>query len=176
MTEATPARLTTADLPRAKDDLAEILHACVHAGASVGFILPFAPDDAAAYWTGKVFPAVRSGGAVLFAARRDGRIAGTVQLGIDLMPNQPHRADVAKLLVHPDHRRLGIARALMQALERDARARGKTLLVLDTRSGDPSQRLYESLGFQVAGEIPDYCRNPFRAEYEATTYLYKALT
>lgn len=164
-----------AGLNAALGDLADILHACVHGGASVGFILPFPPEEARAFWQGKVFPAVRTGSSVLFAARLDGRIAGTVQLGLALPPNQPHRADVAKLLVHPDAHRNGIGRALMQALETEARARGKQLLLLDTRAGDPSQRLYESLGFRLAGEVPGFCRHPFRDAYEPTAYLFKTL-
>lgn len=169
-------RLSASDLDPALPDLADILHACVCDGASVGFILPFAPDTARAFWSDKVFPAVRSGGTCLWAAYSDGKLAGTVQLGVDLPPNQPHRADVAKLLVHPDHRRKGLARHLMAALETEARRLGKQLLVLDTRSGDAALPLYQDLGFQIAGEIPGYCRNPFRETFEATTYMYKGLT
>ena len=92
------------------------------------------------------------------------------------MPNQPQRADVAKLLVHPEARRRGLGRALMQALEERARALGRTLLVLDTRSSDPSRLLYQSLGFEIAGEIPNYCRNPFEERFEPTTHMFKPLT
>ena len=97
------------------------------------------------------------------------------RLNDDLPPNQPHRADVAKLLVHPDARRNGMARALMEALETEARTLNKRLLVLDTRSGDPSQTLYENMGFAVAGSIPGYCLNPFDGQPEDTTNLYKSL-
>ena len=164
------------DLPAALDDLTDILHACVHAGASVGFILPFAPQDARAFWETRVFPAVRSGGTRLFLAQDGVRVVGTVQLGLALPPNQPHRADVAKMLVHPEARRRGIARGLLRALDAQARVLGRTLLVLDTRSGDPAQALYASEGFRVAGEIPGYCLNPFDRHLEATTYMYKPLT
>lgn len=156
-------------------DLSEILWACVTDGASVGFVLPFDHTAAAAFWNTRVFPSVRTGGTVMFVARIDAKVVGTVQLGLDLLPNQPHRADVAKMLVHPTCQRQGIGRALMQRQEDHARQLGKTLLVLDTRSGDAAQVLYQSLGFLVAGEIPGYCRNPSRDEYEPTTYLYKAL-
>lgn len=169
------ARLDAPDLDAAADDLAGILCACVHTGASVGFIQPFGLTEARAFWTSRVFPAVRAGGTTLFVARQAGRITGTVQLGHDLMPNQPHRADVAKMLVHPSARRAGIARALLERLETHARALGKTLLVLDTRSHSPAQVLYESTGFQVAGEIPGYCRHPDQDVFEPTTYLYKTL-
>lgn len=158
------------------DGLAEVLHACVHDGASVGFVLPFSKDEAHRFWTQKVLPQVMKGGTTLWVARSEGRIFGTVQLHHDLPPNQPHRADVAKLLVHPDARRNGMARALMDALEGEARTLNKRLLVLDTRSGDPSQMLYENMGFAVAGEIPGYCLNPFNGTPEATTYLFKSLT
>lgn len=176
MTEITISQMTSKTLERDLNDLTDILHACVHAGASVGFILPFNRDAAAQFWTDRVFPTLRSGGTVMFAAQAGNKIVGTVQLGLDLLPNQPHRADVAKLLVHPNHQRQGIARLLMARLETHARQLNKTLLVLDTRSGDTAQDLYTSLGFQVAGEIPGYCRNPFRDVYEATTYMYKPLS
>ncbi len=170
------AQLADVDLPAALPDLAEILHLTVQAGASVGFIQPFSSEDAAGFWQNKIFPAVRTGDSVLFAAYLGNRIRGTVQLGLGLPPNQPHRADVAKLLVHPSARRSGLARALMAALETEARLRGKRLLVLDTRSGDPSQRLYKNLGFQVAGEIPGFCRHPSEEIYEPTTYMFKHLS
>lgn len=170
------AKLADADLPTALPDLAEILHLTVQAGASVGFIQPFSPKDAAGFWQNKIYPAVRTGDSILFAAYLGNRIRGTVQLGLGLPPNQPHRADVAKLLVHPSARRSGLARALMAALETEARLRDKRLLVLDTRSGDPSQRLYENLGFQVAGEIPGFCRHPAEEIYEPTTYMFKHLS
>ncbi|MBE1285343.1 MAG: GNAT family N-acetyltransferase [Rhodobacteraceae bacterium] len=172
----TVERLEPDQQDQALADLTDILHTSVLGGASVGFILPFSPEAAASFWRDKVFPAVRSGGAHLFVLRDEDKIIGTVQLGLDLPPNQPHRADVAKLLVHPDHRRKGVARKLMLHLEAEARSLSKTLLVLDTRSGDPSQSLYASLGFQVAGEVPGFCRNPFEERFEPTTYMYKALT
>lgn len=169
-------QLFATDLQAALPDLTDILHQSVLAGASVGFILPFLPEEAEAFWRDQIFPSVSTGGVQLFVARSEGRIIGTVQLGLDLPPNQPHRADVRKLLVHPAFRRGGTGRALMQLLEARARELGKHLLLLDTRSGDPSQRLYESMGFQVAGEVPGFCRNPFSEVYEPTTYLYKPLT
>lgn len=168
-------QLDVAALNQQLGALSDILVQTVAAGASVGFIEPFGPQEAAAFWREQVLPAVQRGDRLLFGAFLGGALQGTVQLGIALPPNQPHRADVAKLLVHPAVRRAGLGRALMQAIEAEARRLGKTLLVLDTRSGDPSQRLYESLGFQVAGSIPGFCRNPSAETFEATTYLYKAL-
>ena len=153
-----------------------LLHACVHDGASVGFVLPFAATEACRFWNTSVLPSVASGGARLFVARDGARIVGSVVLGLDMMPNQSHRADVSKLLVHPDYRRKGIARHLMQALLEETSRHDRSLLVLDTRSGDPSQVLYASLGFQVAGQIPRFCRNPHGPALEPTTYMYLDLS
>ena len=163
------------DLPGALSDLTEILHRSVHAGASVGFILPFERETAEHFWFHAVFPNVRDEKSVLFLAIENDRVLGTVQLGLGMPQNQPHRADVMKLLVHPEARRRGVARQLMDTLETHARALGKTLLVLDTRSGDYAQPLYAAQGFDVAGEIPGYCKNPSTGQLEATTYMYKAL-
>ncbi|MBO9411928.1 MULTISPECIES: N-acetyltransferase [unclassified Ruegeria] len=168
-------RLTSSDLDGALDDLTGILHACVHDGASVGFILPFPPEQARAYWLNHVWSGVAGNELDLFAVRNAQHVLGTVQLIPAKMPNQPHRADVAKLLVHPNARRQGLGRALMAALEERAAQLGRNVLVLDTRSSDPSLRLYQSLGFQIAGEIPNYCRNPFDDRLEPTTFMYKNL-
>lgn len=166
-------RLTNDWFDNALNDLADILHGCVHTGASIGFVLPFSKDDSRAYWQNSVRPALRTGSLDLLVAYDGGRILGTVQLIPAQMPNQPHRADVAKLLVHRDARRRGLGRALMQALQTRAVELGKTLLVLDTRSSDPSGVLYQSMGFEIAGEIPNYCRNPFDDRLEPTTYMFK---
>src|SRR5579872_4814069 len=107
------------------DMLGAVLHACVHAGASVSFVLPFSHDDAKAFWRSKVLPAVQSGMCRVLVARGGGQILGTVQLDLGTPPNQPHRAEVRKLLVHPDARRRGIARALMSAIEESAREMGR---------------------------------------------------
>jgi GNAT superfamily N-acetyltransferase len=142
----------------ALDDLAEVLADCVAGGASVSFMAPFTRDDAAAYFRG-VVEEVASGKTVLLAARENGRIVGTVQLGLDTPPNQPHRGDVKKLLVHRAVRRRGIGAALMRGVEAEARARGRTLLVLDTASGD-AERVYQRGGWQRVGAIPDYALWP----------------
>ena len=155
--------------------LAEILHACVHHGASVGFILPFPLEAAEGYWRESVQPRVEAGTRVLLLAKLDDRIVGTVQLDTATMPNQVHRADVMKLLVHPAARRRGIARALMLAVEREAGARNRTLLTLDTGAEDSAEPLYLDLGYVRVGEIPGYSRAPNSEILEPTVILYKHL-
>jgi ribosomal protein S18 acetylase RimI-like enzyme len=154
--------------------LAILLHACVHGGASIGFVLPFSIVEAEAFWVEKVLPRMRSGALLMLTAWRNERILGSVQLDYDTMPNQPHRAEVRKLLVHPDFRRQGIAKALMAALERRAKQLGRSLLTLDTRTGDTAEPLYAALGYQTAGIIPGY-RDPFEDRLDATTLMYKVL-
>jgi ribosomal protein S18 acetylase RimI-like enzyme len=156
-------------------DLGALLHACVHAGASIGFILPLDQGEAEAFWAEKVLPGVRRGHVVCWLAEHRGRLAGTVQLDIGTPANQPHRAEVRKLLVHPHCRRLGIARSLMAALEAHAGRIGRRLLTLDTRTGDSAEPLYTSLGYRPVGTIPGYCLDPFTDALDATTIMYKQL-
>lgn len=156
--------------------LGAVLHACVHAGASVSFVLPFSQEQAAAWWRDRILPAVRSGDCRVLTARLHGSIAGTVQLDLDTPPNQPHRAEVRKLLVHPEARRLGIARALMSAAEDVALQAGRTLLTLDTLTGSTAEALYVSMGYIRAGVIPGYSLRPDTPELDAATFLYKPLT
>lgn len=155
--------------------LADILHGCVHGGASVGFILPFAPEDSAQWWRAKVLPAVAAGERRLLVARREGRILGTAQLDLDTPPNQRHRAEVCKVLVHPDARRQGLGRALMQAMEPIARAEGRSLLTLDTVAGSAAQPLYESLGYVLVGVLPGWARAAREDRLEGTAIMYKRL-
>ncbi|HEV7246523.1 MAG TPA: GNAT family N-acetyltransferase [Shinella sp.] len=154
-------------------ELAEVLSDCVTGGASVGFMAPYGPADALPFWDG-VAAAVGEDATLLFAAEREGRIVGTVQVGIRQMPNQPHRADVKKLLVMESERGRGLARALMTAAETEAARRGKTVLVLDTATGSPAETVYEKLGWQRAGVIPDYALYP-DGRYCATTFFYKRI-
>ena len=155
--------------------LGGLLHDCVQAGASVSFILPFSHSDAAAFWRDKVFPTVRAGTCRVLIARRDNQIVGTVQLDLATPPNQPHRGEIKKLLVHPSVRRGGIARALMLAIEDQARDAKRTLLTLDTAS-DAAERLYASLGYVRVGVIPHFSVRPDGRELEGTTVMYKELT
>lgn len=156
--------------PGEVSDLAEVLVACVAEGASLGFHAPLAPAVAHTWW--ESFPRE---GAILLVAERQGCIVGTVQLHDEESANGAHRGEVAKLLVHPAWRRQGIARALMTALETEARAAGKTLLHLDTREGDPSNDLYAASGYRVAGRIPGWARDA-AGNLSATVFWYKELT
>jgi ribosomal protein S18 acetylase RimI-like enzyme len=155
--------------PQELDDVTELLIACVAQGASLGFHAPLAADVARKWWAG--FP---RDGVMLLVAEHKGRIVGTVQLHSAESENGAHRGEVAKLLVHPEWRRQGIARALMMALENEARAAGKTLLVLDTREGDPSNDLYRALGYREAGRIPGWARDA-AGTVSATVFWYKPL-
>ncbi|HTS64039.1 MAG TPA: GNAT family N-acetyltransferase [Candidatus Acidoferrales bacterium] len=157
------------------DMLAAVLHAAVHAGASVSFILPFSREDARAFWERDVMPRVLAGTRRVLVARLAARVVGTVQLDFATPPNQRHRAEILKLLVHPDARRQGVGRALMIAAEALARADNRTLLTLDTRTGDLAEPLYLSLGFVRVGVIPNYARAPHSPVLEATTIMYKQL-
>lgn len=163
--------------PPAQDlqELAGVLHAAVHAGASVSFVLPFSLDDAASFWRQKVLPGVRDRLRFLLAARFEGEIVGTVQLIVDTPPNQPHRAEVSKLLVHPKARRRGVARALMAEIEAIAIREGRTLLTLDTRTGDSAEPLYVSMGYTRVGIIPGYSWDPERQKRDSTTVFYKEI-
>lgn len=170
---AGPGRAESVD--RDLDMLAGILHAVVHDGAGVSFIVPFSIDDARAFWAEKVLPEVRGGTRRVLLARSNGRIVGTVQFDIAVPPNQQHRAEVTKLLVHPDARRRGIARELMVALEALAQSEGRTLLTLDTWTGSVAERLYRSLGYTVVGVIPRYARGSLTPALEPATIMYKEL-
>jgi GNAT superfamily N-acetyltransferase len=139
--------------------LAGLLIACVEDGASVGFMAPLTPARAEAFWR-RVAADTAAGARALLVAEAAGRVVGTAQLALALPENQPHRADVAKVLTHPAARRRGIGAALMRAVEAEARAEGRTLLVLDTVSGSDADRLYARLGWTRAGEIPDYALWP----------------
>lgn len=164
-----------ADADSDLDMLADVLHAVVHDGAGVSFVVPFSIAESRAFWIERVLPGVRDGSCRVLVARTGGRLVGTVQLQFPWPPNQPHRAEVAKLLVHPDARRRGIARALMIAVERLAQAEGRTLLTLDTWTGGHAEALYRSLGYQVVGVIPRFARGSTTAALEPATFMYKEL-
>jgi GNAT superfamily N-acetyltransferase len=139
--------------------LAEVLVDCVAGGASVNFMASFTQSDGETFFA-RVAGEVAGGQTLLFAARVDGRILGTVQLGLDTPPNQPHRADIKKMLVHRAARRRGVGAALLAAAEQAAARRGRSVLVLDTVTGGDGERLYQRAGWTRVGEIPDYALFP----------------
>jgi len=166
---------TAAEVETRLGELASLLHACVEEGASINFIHPYSLEDARRFWVRKVLPRVGDDALTILVAEQDGRIVGSVQLDCDTPPNQVHRADIKKLLVHPDFQRRGIGRRLMTEIEKVAQRLGRSLLTLDTRSGDKGEPLYLSLGFIVAGIIPDYSRDARSDRLDAASFMYKPL-
>ncbi|MCF6369285.1 GNAT family N-acetyltransferase [Rhizobium halophilum] len=154
-------------------DLSEVLADCINGGASLGFMLPFSPDDAAAYWQ-EIAAQVEAGHIILALAEIDDKVVGTVQVGLATKPNQPHRGDLMKLLVHRCARGLGLSRRLMQAVEAEAARRGRTLLVLDTATGSEAEAIYPRFGWQRVGVIPDYALWPQGGLCD-TTVFYKRI-
>jgi GNAT superfamily N-acetyltransferase len=155
------------------DALADVLIDCVNGGASVSFMHPLTRDRAAAFWR-RVAQGVAAGERALLVAEDADGICGTVQLIVDLPENQPHRADLAKMLVHRRARRQGLGAALMRAAEATAREYGKTLLVLDAVTGGDAARLYARLGWVRVGDIPRYALMPDGA-FCSTTVFYRNL-
>ncbi len=149
--------------------LARVLVDCVAHGASVSFMNPYGQADAEAFFHG-IADKVAKAEVVLFAAFLDDRIVGTTQLGLDMPPNQPHRAEVRKMLVHHDGRRQGIAGAMLQRLEDEARALGRSLLILDT-SNDQAIRVYERAGWQRCGFVADYALWPDGGFCDSTFFV-----
>ena len=152
--------------------LADLLVDCVEGGASVSFMSPMSLDKAAAFWS-RVAAATASGERALLVAEEAGGIIGTAQLILDLPENQPHRADLSKMLVHRRARRRGVGAAILRAAEQVARELGKSLLVLDTASAD-AERLYTRLGWVRVGVVPDYALLPGGGLCD-TTFFYRRL-
>ena len=166
--------LDTAMAEAELDALADILHDSVAHGASVNFVQPFSMDSARAFWQ-RQLPALHEDKAVLLGARLDGVLVGTVMLGLDMAPNQQHRADVKKLLVHSSARRQGLGRQLMQAAEAEARRRGLTLLTLDTEHGSVAEPLYHALGYTLLGILPGYALAADGKALQPCAFFYKQL-
>jgi ribosomal protein S18 acetylase RimI-like enzyme len=150
------------------DELSDLLVKVVDDGASIGFLPPMERSEAKEFWQSVLKPEV-----ILFIAKMNNEIVGTVQLHLCTKPNGTHKADVAKLMTHPNYRRHGIGRSLMQKVEERAKKEERSLLVLDTREGDPSNLLYKSLGFTEVGRIPYFARSA-DGELQATVIYYKA--
>lgn len=161
--------LDAAAAASAERRLSEILVACVEAGASVSYLRPLAPEAARGFWR-KAASDVAGNRRLLLAAWLDGALVGTVQLDLDMPQNQPHRAELTKLLVDPAARRRGVARALLQRAEQAAQRLGRPLLVLDTRAGDVAEPLYRGLGWQEAGRIPRFALDADGTEQDAVIF------
>lgn len=149
------------------DELSQLLKEVVDLGASIGFLPPLSLVDARQYWEDVLEP-----GVILYVAFKDEQIAGTIQLHLSQKQNGLHRAEIAKLLTHPQYRSNGVARALLKEAENRAKAEGRSLLVLDTREGDPSNHLYRSSGYVEAGKIPFYCISE-NGQLDPTVIYYK---
>jgi acetyltransferase len=165
----------TADAIRTNElqDLCALVGDSVSGGASVGWVAVPSEREAAHYWC-SVADQVQSGANVVLVARSPSKVIGTVQLHLSARPNGAHRAEVARLLVHSSARRRGVGAALMRAIEEEALKRRVSLLVLDTRTGDPSQQLYEKIGYVLAGIIPNYARGT-TGTLEPTSIMYKEI-
>jgi ribosomal protein S18 acetylase RimI-like enzyme len=154
------------------DGLARLLIDCVEGGASVSFMHPLSHDKALAFWR-RVGEGVDNGQRALLIAEQGDCVIGSVQLILDLPENQPHRADLSKMLVHRRARRQGVGEALLRKAEDAARERGRTLLVLDTASSD-AERLYQRRGWERCGYVPDYALLPYGG-FCGTTFFYRRL-
>lgn len=168
------SRLDAAQAREAVPELAEVLLDCVAGGASVSFMAPLPRQQALDFWQGVAEGVARGERALLAARDAQGRIVGTVQLLLAQPDNQPHRADVAKMLVHRRARRRGLAQRLMAEIEAVARSCGKTVLVLDTVTGGDAERLYERAGWQRVGVVPNYALMPDGRPC-GTTFFHKQL-
>ena len=154
-------------------ELVQVLRDTVDAGASIGFLPPLSDEEARGYWANTIADVAR-GSRLLLVATQNEQVVGSVQLELATKPNALHRAEVQKLMVHTRARRQGIGQALMNAVEDAARAAGRTLLVLDTRQGDPAEQFYAQFGYTRVGSIPEYARSSSGA-FDATVIFYKLL-
>jgi acetyltransferase len=166
-------RLTPESTIKLFPKLASLLQDAVASGASIGFLPPLTYEDAVNYWQ-DVASALKTPYRILLVAEMDQEIIGTVQLDMASRPNGSHRAEISKLMVHTSQRGKGVAQALMDAIEAEAKLAGRITLILDTREGDPSERLYFKLGYTRAGVIPNYARST-DGTLHTTVFMYKLL-
>lgn len=168
--------LAATDLDRYIDDLVEIFYSTVNSNAAIGYLSPLSTDEATDFWIKNIKPSLISGERILFAASLGQLIVGVVQLIVQMPPNQPHRVELAKLMVHPEYRRKGLASMLVTEAETYAINAGKSLMTFDTRTGDSSENFYRSQGFKTAGIIPQFALDPDGKNYHGTTLMYKQLS
>lgn len=151
------------------EEFSMLLKRVVDEGASIGFLPPLQIEEAKTYWQTVIAP-----NTVLFAARASDQLIGTVQIELVKKSNGDHRAEIAKLMVHPEWRKNGIGCLLMKKAEERAKQENRSLLVLDTREGDPSNKLYQSLSYTEAGKIPQYAKSP-GGQFDTTVIYYKCI-
>lgn len=157
------------------NDLCVVLIDSVADGAAISFMATVTKAETEHFWLHDVRSAVECGNRHLFGAFVDGRLVGTVQLVIGMPPNQQHRAEISKMVDHPDRRRRGLGKALMNAALSAAKEAGKVIVTLDTRTGDVSEALYRGVGFEEAGVIPDFSYDPDGGKRHWTTFMYRYL-
>ncbi|HVE85735.1 MAG TPA: GNAT family N-acetyltransferase [Myxococcales bacterium] len=165
--------LDAAEVERRLSELAEVLVDVVDGGASVNFLRGFTAEAAEGFWRSQL-PALQAGTRRLLIAEAGGRLVGTVVVTFAHQPNQPHRAEISKMLVHRSCRRHGFGARLLSAAEATAERHGRTLLVLDTESGSAGERLYSRSGWVKIGEIPGYALSPDGVP-KAASFFYKQL-
>ncbi|MEU9133714.1 GNAT family N-acetyltransferase [Kitasatospora sp. NPDC048540] len=166
-------RLEAGELLESAGELGELLADAVAGGSSVGFLAPLAAEEAAGWWRG-LAAGVGDGSIALWAARDGGRLLGTVQLRLAPSPNSRHRAELAKLIVHSGARGRGLGRELLAHAEREAAGLGVSLLLLDTQTGSPAERLYAAAGWTRLGSVPRFAADP-AGTLRPTTFFHKSL-
>jgi GNAT superfamily N-acetyltransferase len=167
-------KLTAAEADAQQSELADVLVDAVAHGASVNFMTGFMHDEALAFWRGQI-DGVASGDRSLLVASDGRSIVGTVIVYFMQQPNQPHRAEIGKMLVHSSLRRQGLGRRLLEAAEAEALAAGRTLLMLDTETGSAGDKLYRACGWIEFGKVPGHAYRP-GGELATTTFFYKNLS
>lgn len=170
----TITHFTAGQLRAMLDQFVTMLKLTVDNGASIGWLPPISEDDATVYWH-TVAEQFEAGNKILIVAQQDEHIVGAVQLGLESRENGNHRAEVQKLMVHPDYRRQGIARQLMAEIDPAAKSANRSLLVLDVRKSDPAETLYQKMGYIHVGNIPAYARST-ETQFDDTAYYYKPLS
>lgn len=166
---------TAADILANLDQLSALLVDTVQNNGAVGFVVPITLADANRFWGNTILEQVERENRIMLVAFEGDQLAGTVQLIVSMPANQPHRAEVAKLMVHTRFRKLGIAHKLMAELEKMAMLKKRNMITLDTKTGDGAEPLYKSLGYKTAGIIPDYAKDAVGEAFHATTYMYKQI-
>ena len=170
--DMTVRRINAVEANACIEALADVLIDCVEGGASVSFMLPLSREKAVAFWRGVAEGVARHERVLLVAEDHKGHIIGTVQMIVAQPDNQPHRGDIAKMLVHRKARRRGIAQRMLEAIDAVAREEGKSVLVLDTVTGGDAERLYERAGWQRVGNVPKFALMP-NGDFCSTTYFFK---